>query len=548
MTVTPLNPFRPTRWEQQRDGYQLIWYTKTADQLVSEKSVFVRGSRGSGKTTLLKSVCWEDLADNTSLRLQRKLTDFEHIGIYIRFPDHISASLSSLRWQEVYPHSPNAAHEFHRFFSLVVELTCAERALVACHELRLRRQLQLGSGTELNLVGQVLREFPALSQLDEQSPNTFLDLARIFRNLVRLMNEASGRGVIRDLAHMLPTREPGELIAYVASLLSDAVRMVESPVRRAISPRFKFCLDDCEVLSLQQQISLNTLVRIARQPVSWVVSYVGSLLEVTETYLSQQPLTDADRRIVSLDTRTDSEFRDLCQAVVSLRLYFSVSEDARDKGVPSEIGDFFALDSRLGRRTVNDMMAAIAQRSASPVAQRLVEAATALKDLLSKRSKRLMARYEAKPLSLPLYEAYVLLLWRGKEDVFKAAFSEADEAKLTRSAQNFGKPAFDAWLRRKQRAALLHFAASLGFRRLPLAGSNVVLSLADGTVRDFLEILGEIYETYSQRHRSDPAGMAGLGQVRPIEDGYRSRHAIRRHLQRKHFLPKGSKCARRERG
>jgi hypothetical protein len=61
------------------------------------------------------------------------------------------------------------------------------------------------------------------------------------------------------------------------------------------------------------------------------VSAVGALFDSTETFIEQQPLTDADRRVISLDDRKDEDFRDLCQAVASLRLLFSVSETARNE-------------------------------------------------------------------------------------------------------------------------------------------------------------------------------------------------------------------------
>ena len=86
------NPFRPTRWEHHRDGRPLLWFTDAAGELAAPKSVFLYGSRGSGKTSLLKSICWEDLADNDSLRLQRRLNDFDHIGIYIRACRHLGDS------------------------------------------------------------------------------------------------------------------------------------------------------------------------------------------------------------------------------------------------------------------------------------------------------------------------------------------------------------------------------------------------------------------------------------------------------------------------
>jgi hypothetical protein len=109
MTRLPLNPFRPTRWEHQQDGKQLIWYTRTANNLADDKSIYVSGSRGSGKTTLLRSICWEDLATNVSLRMQRKLEDFKSIGIYVRFPDHLTVAMSFVDWARIYPLSKQHA-------------------------------------------------------------------------------------------------------------------------------------------------------------------------------------------------------------------------------------------------------------------------------------------------------------------------------------------------------------------------------------------------------------------------------------------------------
>src|SRR3546814_12245640 len=77
---------------------------------------------------------------------------------------------------------------------------------------------------------------------------------------------------------------------------------------------------------------------------------------------------------------------------------------------------------------------------------------------------------------LPFYEAYVLMLWRGREESFKTSLEPSDVEKLATFVDSFGQPAFEAWLRRKQRGAFLHFATSLGVRRLPLAGSNIVVS------------------------------------------------------------------------
>lgn len=502
MNQSTLNPFRPTRWEHQHDGNQLIWFTPVASHLAGEKSMYVSGSRGSGKTTLLKSICWEDLARNPSLRMQRKIEDSESIGVYIRFPDHLTAAMAFIDWQRLYPQSANPDLEFHRFFSLLVELTCCERMLHACHELRGHGLLTATPASERALAFQVLDEFPRLAHLSEFPVATFHQLSRLLRDVVRRMNEAAGRGTVRALNEGLPPREPGELLSFVATALSKIVRLPKHP-RRA--PGFKFCLDDCEVLSTAQQLSINTLVRTAKHPVSWVISYVGSLFENSRTYLEHQPLTDADRRVISLDSRDEKDFRELCQAVVSLRLMFSISERARTTRRIKNVSEFFPLRDRLGERSVNEIMEQMIKKSISPVATKLRHAAAQIQHVVYPEQSAGRANQ-----ILPYYQAYVLLHWQGKQDSFKTSFDVTDEEAIVQRANANRHPAGSAWLRRKQNAALLHLASTLGSKRLPLAGANIIVSLADGSIRDFLEILGFVFEAYARKRKVDPSSQSSL--------------------------------------
>ena len=506
MNVRELNPFRPTRWEHQRAGHHLIWFANAAEQLTDDKSVYIRGSRGSGKTTLLRSVCWEDLTRNPSLRTQRTLADFSYIGVYIKFPDHISASLSYSAWHRIYPLSPNPELEMHRFFSLAVELVCLDRCLSACHDMRVEGSCRFEPGAESGVVAAVLEEFPRLGL--EGVPTTFHSLARTCRNLVREMNQACGRGTIAQLDTLLPPREPGEILKFVATRLASAI-VLDDGGGRVREIGFKFCLDDCEVLSAEQQRSLNTLVRTSTHPVSWVVSSVGSLFDTSDTYIDQQPLTDHDRRIVTLDARDPTEFRALCQAVLSLRLYFAVSDGARE-GSEVPIQDFFPLEGRLGSRDVNDLFAAIARVSKSPYAAMVRQTATSLRAALRRLGRRFSRRFPPRSDDLPYYEAYTLLLWDEGAGTFRTDFGVDDQRRVPLQAPRFESDAFEAWLRRKQTAALLHFASKLGFRRLPLSGTQVITHLADKSVRDFLEIVGEIFEAYCRRHRIDRADVGAL--------------------------------------
>lgn len=507
MTPITINPFRPTRWEHQRDGYQLIWYTKTADLISREKSVYVRGSRGSGKTTLLKSICWEDLCRNSSLKWQRSFTDFSHLGLYIRFPDHISNAFSPGSWSGYFPDAPDPIQEFHQYFSLLVELTCAERALEACHSLRIEGALQVLPAQEKEVVSNFWEEYfySTAALIDE--PRTFKELARGIRDLVRRMNEAASRGTVPLLTPSLPRRVAGELLANLCESLSKAVQMVTATKPRTVA--FKFCLDDCEVLNEYQQYSLNSLVRTTKQPISWVVSAVGAFFDSTTTLVVQQPLTDADRRVESLDERGEPDFRELCQAVVSLRLMAAVSDAGRPVVRPAELSEYFPLEERLGIRYVNDIFPILLQRSANPAAKEFYE--------ITKRFVlKLIEHYPGHPQIVPLersppyYQVYLLLLWQGREDAFKTRFDPSDERKLDDIVGDYLRPNFQAWLRRKQRAALLHFASVFGFGRLPLGGAPTILALADGSIRDFLEIMGEIYAEYAREKRLDPQDASSL--------------------------------------
>lgn len=508
MTAGAINPFRPTRWEHHTDGRPLIWFTEEAEELSADKSTYIHGTRGTGKTTLLKGICWEDLCLNESLKMQRRLADFKNIGIYVRFPDHISASMSFTDWAAIFPQVQNPEYEFYSFFSAAVEAICIERVADACHQLREMDEISITAAQELQLVSDFIGEFPAIAAFASRPPVTLLDLGRCLRQMVSAMNRACGRGTVGDLVGKLPDREPYRMLAYFAERASAAIRLKTSMGSQTVG--FKFCLDDCEVLSRLQRKSLNSLVRLSRAPCSWVVSSVGGGRDDSETFIESQPLTDADRRVISLDGRDEHAFRQLCQSVVSLRLIFSLPHAVRPTLSQSEVSSFFDLQQRLGRWDVNDMMGALVKRSARPAAELLNKGAGQLLALMRKKRKKVPARYTEAEARLPFYEAYVLMLWRGREESFKTTLESTDVEKLTTFVESFGQPGFEAWLRRKQRGAFLHFATSLGIRRLPLAGANIVVSLADGSIRDFLEIMGEVYEAYVGAQKWNPKDPSNL--------------------------------------
>lgn len=502
MNTVVINPFRPTRWEHHTDGRPLIWFTDEAEELSAEKSTYIHGTRGTGKTTLLKGICWEDLCFNESLKMQKELADFKNIGIYIRFPDHISASMSFTDWAAIFPNVQNSEYEFYSFFSVAVEAICIERIADACHNLRELGEIEIAAAQELRLVSDFINEFPTISRFGQHDPITFLDLGRCLRRMVSAMNRACGRGTVGVLVSELPECEPYQMLSYFAEHTCEVIRLKSKSGPQRVG--FKFCLDDCEVLSKLQRKSINSLVRLSRAPCSWVVSSVGGGRDDSDTFIESQPLTDADRRVISLDRRSEHAFQKLCQSVVSLRLIFSLPLSARPKLSRDKVSSFFDLQRRLGRKDVNDLMQALVKRSSQLPAAILQEGAEKLLCLMRERDKKIPRRYDEGEGRLPYYEAYVLMLWGGKEESFKTNLESTDVDKLEKFVDFRDDIAFESWLRRKQRGALLHFWDSLSINKLPLAGANIIVSLADGSIRDFLEIMGEIYEAYAVEHKWEP--------------------------------------------
>lgn len=61
---------------------------------------------------------------------------------------------------------------------------------------------------------------------------------------------------------------------------------------------------------------------------------------------------------------------------------------------------------------------------------------------LREKKKKISQRYESEGGRLPFYEAYVLMLWRGREDSFKTTLEPADIEKPLPFADSFDQPAF----------------------------------------------------------------------------------------------------------
>src|SRR3546814_19795425 len=89
------------------------------------------------------------------------------------------------------------------------------------------------------------------------------------------------------------------------------------------------------------------------------------------------------------------------------------------------------------------MMGHCVSRSARPATVILERGARQLLTLMLKKRKKVPTLYDDKESRLPFYEAYVLMLWRGREESFKTSLEPSDVEKLATFVDSFGQPAFE---------------------------------------------------------------------------------------------------------
>lgn len=481
--MSQTNPFKPTRFEH--DQHPLIWLSPKVRRLEMLKSVYVSGTRGSGKTTLLKAVNWRERMYNTVLRDQIRSVLPGYLSVYFRLPDYFTNSISRIRWDKYYSGTADVETLSFEYFSTVVESIALQLVCEAMSTLRAEGHFNYSIEEEYRVVSSALKSHPELvdflpKSIDASLPIGLAELGQAFQSIHRQMNSAATRGYVDRIVSSLPQNAGGDLLQRFGEAFTSLIH--DSP-KSKISQDFhiKLCIDDCEVLRPVQQRFMNTLVRKARAPIFWIVSYVGQKFESTSTLIPDQNLTDADRFVLDLDTESDQGFFELCQAVSSLRLHYAAEKEPVP--VQTTPGRQFDLRRILGPTDINHLFMMATKRTESDDLRRLKNRAEAMmSEIISTfegQGENSFGEHEAHGAP-PIYQTYVI-------DRLYPKLSASEVRARTRI--NFG-----AYMRRKQRAALLAMCSEFRVSNIPYAGWHVVLSMSDGCIRDFLEIMGEIYE------------------------------------------------------
>lgn len=462
-----VSPFTLARFEYEQEHLYFLQKRLFA-RLELQKPVYLVGSRGTGKTTLLKALSWSERLNNKSLARQARRSDCRYVGIYLKLPE-IQLGLVS-RW------ACGAGDDVHaNVFAHYLDLVWLEELLRAISELAIAGRISVSANKERKCIEDIFSQCESLFTEADLRPQTLREFATVLRGRREDIEMCASTGSPPTLAV-----ERLRLISYIGEFGRKTAEHLGRLCGTAASNEaeahwiFKICMDEGECLSEFQQRVVNTMLRLSRAPLFFVVSFVSHPIDPTTTLVNGLSLQQADRELVPLDELSEKEFRQLVEGVASVR----VQHISRDSGA------HFDTNRTLGVVDINSLLLAILRESVSPTAKTLLAAAesAAAHAGSSESAKRPAGKGGRVSIAPPIYQVYLM-----RKLNFSVA-KTADDARWKRRKQD------SAELRKRFVAAYLSICAEIGAEPR-YASADVVLQTSDKCVRDFLGQLDEIFES-----------------------------------------------------
>jgi hypothetical protein len=473
--MTKTSPFSLARFEYEPVHlYYLPGKFKTLQEF---KPAYVIGSRGTGKTTLLNSLNWEEQLTNMELKqqLNSSFVERRYIGLYLRAPRFQCDKFES--WLSPQEQPIRAA-----IFSTYFDLAWLEVLANALAELLACGVLSAPTADEYSTTRSALQRFPELVTgapgADDCSLKQFSAILRNRRE--QLEDLALWKSPIEYdfLAKRYPLRHLGEFGritgTYLAGFCDRNTSSHDDGGTRGW--HFKVCVDEAEYLSPFQRLVINSVVRLASIPVTYIVAYVRAPEDPSATLLPNMSLQEADRDIVSLDFMSDSEFEELAEGAATVRIRHCLGEPV----------ETFRTRSVLGDLDINRLLYGIVSGSEKPRAKELLARAGALE-----RSPFYQARgaagdpsQDARPSdpgqeSPPIYQAYIV-------DRLRLDLPAPDSPRWKKRAQESKE------IRKRMVAAYLCICADLK-QSVRYGFADMLFQMSDKCVRDYLSQMNEIY-------------------------------------------------------
>lgn len=429
--------------------------------LQDRKSVYLIGSRGTGKTTLLQALNCEEQLSNAYLRkqLQTTLSAQRYIGVYLRVPVYQSVTFD--RWLAQYGETLSGT-----LFGLYLDLLWLDALTTSISSLIVGRVFKAPPTSEYALTGEVFNRHPELLAETDAVPQCSIKrLSTVFYKKWRTLQRFAFSSLPLDidgLARLFPIGQIGDLGRSVAGLLEKFCND-HSPGGGGHGWHFKICLDEAECLTPLQQKVLNTCVRLTKTPVSYVVSYVRPMEEMTATLIPNITLQKADRDILTLDDIDDQAFTALAEGVSLIRIQRVLGR--------SDIE--YSTEAVLGRLDINVLLYGLLQSSENQQARALIEKAREFGRIYEE-----LGLGEGPLQFPPIYQTYII-------DRLRLKVPSPDTPRERRAQDS-------AELRKRMVAAYLCLCSEYNLTP-KFAYAEMVLQMSDQCIRDYLSQMHEVF-------------------------------------------------------
>ena len=464
------NPFQPTKFEWERQPS--IWLSSRAKTLLeTEKPDFVVGTRGSGKTTVLRSLHTKQILQNPTLDRQYRMKRYKWFGCYLQFNHNFQFFTDQIVSRAREDHGSISDLDRYKVFCSYFELSLLHSILGELRALEDGRQLHFSGRKEAAACKELRAMFHGMGTADAHRVDDYNDAARLVRALRGAFLAAYDRRRQDDVGQIIDSAPPTSIIHYIKDFILPSI---ECSRLRSQGLELYILLDDCESLNQVQQMSLNTYLKSTEGVAKWVIAHIRGQYDTTGTFIPDTSLSHADRNIRPVDELSDTDFQVFCESVASMRIRGLLSKNT-EKVVSEEAS--FSLDS-LGsfsyNTLVDDALGGYQSKEVKAFKDATSKTKNALQQLLP---VNMHERFNVSRPRMPYVEHAVITL----SNISLSNF--ADERLHERLKKE---------LHRKEAAGFV--AACLLAGREPVyAGKRFVIWAADGNIRDFLDIMAQMF-------------------------------------------------------
>jgi hypothetical protein len=450
------SPFTQNRFEYKKKNLYFLPEDQF-NEIQTAGSVYIVGSRGTGKTTLLKALNWNERRINESLKSEldkfRVVKNF--IGLYLRISEFEASRFE--KWLKEIDSEDQCL-----IFSFFIDVLILRQASSTFIDMIQQKVLKSGFQDEIECIEKVLERHPFFSEIIGTTSNIgFVKLGKALEDIHfdLAFSARSNLDPLQVIQKYKLKGSGGELSRSVAELF--IAFCVDHSTKQ--SWHFKVCLDESECLSNNQQKSLNTVVRLSKDNIFYIVSYVREREDLAATLIPNMDLSKDDRLLVKLEDPKHN-FQYFAEGVATVR-------------VKSKLKDWngnISIKKMFGELSINTLLDHIAKKSEGKTKNDLLKNAELLFEHPVFKKKGSIVGTN----TLPIYEAYILAIEKiqlnGKEKNIRALESEKTRKKMVMAYLNI-------------------CSKELKGTKPLYAYDRMLIGLSDSGIREFLSIMNDLF-------------------------------------------------------